>query len=70
MGERMQLLAVVAVVNWLTVQALAGSSRLSGPVIVTLSRRHGVHLDDLLTVVAWLIAMAWCARAWRRTGRR
>jgi len=68
MGERMQLLAVVAVINWLTVQALAGSSKLSGPVIVELSDSHGVHLDDLLTVVAWAICMAWCARAWRRAG--
>lgn len=68
MGERIRLVVVAIVINWLTVQALAGSSRLSGPVILTLSHRHGVHLDDLLTVLGWLIAMAWCVRQWRRWG--
>ncbi len=46
--------------------ALAGSSRISGPVILTLvPERHGVHLDDLIVVACWAASMGWCWLLWR-----
>jgi hypothetical protein len=67
MSHRIQLALLAFLISGISVQALAGSSRLSGPVILTLSQTHGVHLDDLLVVVAWLLCMVWCVRQWRRS---
>lgn len=47
--------------------AIAGSSRISGPVILPLIGSHGIHLDDLLVVVCWALSMGWCWRLWRGT---
>lgn len=60
---------VAAVITGLAVIAVAGSSRLSGPVILTFSATHGLHRDDLVVVVLWAISIAWC---WlhRHGGRR
>lgn len=66
MTRRVQLAVLALLVSWLGVEALAGSSGLSGPIIVTLSATHGVHLDDLIVVVVWAICVAWCLREWRR----
>jgi len=51
------LLAIALTV--LMVFAVAGQSRLSGPVIFTFSRSHGVHRDDLIALAAWIAGM-WC----------
>ncbi|TQK71234.1 MULTISPECIES: hypothetical protein [unclassified Nocardioides] len=66
MSHRIQLAVLALLISGISVQALAGSSRLSGPIIVTLTASHGVHLDDLLVVAAWALCMAWCVRQWRR----
>jgi hypothetical protein len=67
MSQRIQLSVVALLISGISAQALAGSSRFSGPVILTLSPTHGVHVDDLLVVLAWLGCMAWCLRQWRRS---
>lgn len=67
MSARLQLAAGAVLITGITVQALAGSSRLSGPVIVTLSPTHGVHADDVVVVLAWLACMLWIAGQWRRS---
>ena len=38
---------VAAVITGLAVIAVAGSSRLSGPVILTFSATHGLHRDEV-----------------------
>ncbi|WP_436699584.1 hypothetical protein [Nocardioides sp. BYT-33-1] len=67
MSYRMQLVALAVLVSGICIPALAGSSRLSGPIIVSLSADHGVHLDDLLVVAAWAACVGWCLRQWRRS---
>lgn len=66
MSDRVQVSVLAALITWITVQALAGSSALSGPVIMRLTIDHGVHLDDVAVLAAWLVCMAWCWRRWRR----
>lgn len=44
--------AATGAVLLLTLLALAGSSRLDGPVLLRLSEGHGVHVTDLLAVAA------------------
>jgi len=55
--------AAVAVVasTVMAVFGVAGHSRISGPVILTLTRSHGVHLDDLIVVACWvaIVGFAW-----------
>ncbi|QSR26354.1 hypothetical protein CFH99_12030 [Nocardioides aromaticivorans] len=67
MSPRLQLAAGAVLVSGITVEALAGSSRLSGPVIITFSPTHGVHVDDVAVVLAWLVCMVWVVRQWRRS---
>ena len=47
------------------------SNEWSGPVLMTLSPEHGVHLNDWLTVVMWMVAVAVACPMWVRmlTGR-
>lgn len=66
-SRRVQALGLALVITVLTVFALAGSSRLSGPVLWTISREHGhgIHRDDLVVVACWLAGMTCCWRLWR-----
>jgi hypothetical protein len=48
----------------MAVFSIAGSSRISGPVILGLTSSHGVHLDDLIVLTCWVACMAWCWRLW------
>ncbi|WP_370289468.1 hypothetical protein [Nocardioides sp.] len=59
---------VATVITALALVAVAGSSRLSGPVIFTFSASHGVHRDDLFVVALWAVSIAWCW--WHRHGGR
>ena len=54
------LLAVIAS-TVMAVFGVAGHSRLSGPVLLTLTGSHGVHLDDLVVAACWLaiVGLAW-----------
>ena len=57
--------ALVAI-GVLTVLAVAGSGRLSGPTMLTLSGTHGVHLGDLLAVALGVVAVVAVLIAARR----
>ncbi len=57
--------AVIVSVSALLVLGLAGSSRLSGPVLWTIGdTSHGVHATDLVAVALWGMAVVavWRAR--------
>jgi hypothetical protein len=45
---------------------VAGHSRISGPVILRITRQHGVHLDDLLVFACWVIVLEFAWRISRR----
>ena len=49
--------AGAAAVVLLAVLALAGSSRIDGPVLVHLGGSHGVHLSDPVVLVAAVVAL-------------
>lgn len=49
----------------LMVFAVAGTSILSGPVLLTLDATHGIHRDDLIALAAYLFGL-WCAWALSR----
>lgn len=70
MSPRAQIPAIAALITWLTFLAIAGSSRMSGPVIWVITETHGVHLDDLFVLAAWALCMAWCWAQWRRAPRK
>ncbi len=57
---------MLVVLTLLALGALAGSSKLSGPVVLRLSGNHGVHRDDLAVVALWLVGVAACVGNWRR----
>ena len=46
------------------------SNEWSGPVLMTLSPEHGVHLNDWLTVVMWILAFAIACPMWVRLPMR
>ncbi|MFT4081837.1 MAG: hypothetical protein QM638_04570 [Nocardioides sp.] len=58
------VMALAASVN--LVLGVAGHSRLSGPVLVTLSRDHGIHADDLTILLCWALVMLGSVALWRR----
>jgi hypothetical protein len=66
------LLATVVgfVIAALTVLALAGSSRLDGPVLVVLSDRHGLHRGDLTAVTLAAVGLLTLVALHRRTRHR
>lgn len=66
---------VVLALAALAGMAVAGRSRFDGPVLVTLTRDHGLHLGDvpvLVVALVGLVALAGLHRAGRRApaGRR
>ena len=48
----------------MAVFGVAGHSRISGPVILSLTGTHGVHLDDLIVVACWVAIVGF---VWRST---
>lgn len=64
--SRAWIIALTVGITYLWIAAVAGSSRLSGPVLIDLSGSHGVHVEDLVTSACWLIAMVGLRRAWVR----
>lgn len=61
-ARRLQAVCLALVISVLTVFAIAGQSRLSGPVLWgSKDWGHGVHRDDLLVAGCWLIGMVLCA---------
>ncbi|WP_229052911.1 hypothetical protein [Aeromicrobium sp. Leaf350] len=54
---------LVVVLSVLLVYAVAGSSRISGPVLFTLvENRHGVHVGDVVAFVTWCVGLGAVAR--------
>lgn len=54
----------------LTVLALAGSSRLDGPVLWVLSDRHGLHRGDLAVLAVGAVGLLTLRGLHRRARRR
>lgn len=50
-------LVVAGVVSGFAVLLLAGEYANDGPVLVALSRGHGVHAGDLFVVAGWAVAL-------------
>lgn len=68
-GVSHRVLSVItaAAATVMLVFGVAGHSRISGPVILRFGQTtHGVHLDDLVVLGCWLVALAMCLRLWRR----
>ncbi|UDY23103.1 hypothetical protein [Nocardioides sp. Kera G14] len=56
----LRILAAATLMVCATVMAVygvAGTSRLSGPVLFGLSATHGVHVDDLLIAGCWSVTL-------------
>lgn len=71
-SRRGAALVLMVALTATSVLAVAGSSRLSGPVLWTITEPrpghpdgHGVHLDDLFVVALWLAGLVTCWRLWR-----
>lgn len=45
---------------------VAGHSRFSGPTVLSVTRSHGLHLDDLVVIGFWVVAMLCCKALWDR----
>ena len=56
---------MLVVITLLAGFAVAGHSRLSGPIVLYLTKAHGVHRDDLIVVALWVVGVVACIRAWR-----
>jgi hypothetical protein len=62
---RIPLLLLAAVVSVFALLLLAGYGPWSGPVLMRIGARHGVHEGDLPVLVAWACSMYCCWRLWR-----
>jgi hypothetical protein len=51
-------LVVGAIVSGFTVLLLTGRYINDGPVVVTLTKAHGLHAGDLFVIAGWVVAMA------------
>lgn len=68
MPARVEITLMAVLISAMALLAIAGSSRISGPVVQVITTGHGVHVSDLFVCAAWSVCMAWCWRLWRRTG--
>ncbi|MFT4289103.1 hypothetical protein [Nocardioides sp.] len=64
--RRRSSVAMLVVITLLAGLAVAGRSRLSGPVLFDVVGSHGLHRDDLIVVALWVVGLAICVAAWRR----
>lgn len=60
MSRRSSALLLACVLTVLALFGVAGHSRISGPVLVSLTRNHGVHAGDLIVVACWAAGMLLC----------
>lgn len=63
-------LVVAAVLSAFAVLLLTGQYVNEGPVLVRLTRTHGVHVGDLFVVLGWAVALLAVGGLLRPTGRR
>ena len=52
------VLVAGGIVSGFTVLLLTGDYETDGPVVVALSRTHGLHAGDLFVLAGWVVAMA------------
>ncbi|MGQ7297650.1 hypothetical protein [Quadrisphaera sp. KR29] len=55
-------LPVVVVLSVLSLAVVAGDHRFQGPVVLPLTAEHGLHLGDVLVVVAWAVCVGLVGR--------
>lgn len=63
--RRASAIGVMLVSSVMALFGVAGHSRFSGPVIMKLWSTHGVHRDDLVVLVCWLLMLVFCWNIWR-----
>ncbi len=63
-------LVVAGIVSAFAVLLLTGRYINEGPVLVRLSRTHGVHVGDLFVVLGWAAALLAVGGLLRSAGRR
>jgi hypothetical protein len=63
-------LVVAAVLSGFAVLLLTGQYVNEGPVLVRLTRTHGVHVGDLFVVLGWAAALLAVGGLLRSAGRR
>ena len=74
MGRVLRWLCVLVaggILSAYTFLLLTGRYINDGPVVIALSRGHGLHAGDLFVLAGWCVgmgALAWLARRPRRTG--
>lgn len=66
MNQRQKATAVAVGGSLLALLALAGQSRLSGPVLVKFSDTHGLHLGDAVVLAVWVGVLLLCRDLARR----
>ena len=66
MSRRPASLAVALVLAAFGLRWVWNSNGWSGPVVVTLTPSHGVHLHDWLTIVLWALAITTAFPVWVR----
>ncbi|UOY00185.1 hypothetical protein [Blastococcus sp. PRF04-17] len=57
MLRRLCALVVGGVLSGFTFLLLSGQYINDGPVLLTVSQHHGLHLGDLFVLAGWLVAM-------------
>ncbi|MFT4264612.1 MAG: hypothetical protein QM572_14595 [Nocardioides sp.] len=58
LGRVLAATALALSATVMAVYGVAGTSRLSGPILFSVSSTHGVHRDDLLIVACWVVCVA------------
>ena len=56
--RRLYALVVGGIVSGFTVLLITGRYINDGPVVITLTKTHGLHVGDLFVIAGWVIAMA------------
>lgn len=65
MSQRVEVAVIAVLITAITGYAISGNSWLSGPVLLALDDEHGLHLEDVFALLAWLVCMVACRRLWR-----
>lgn len=66
MPPRLSAVLVALAATVMAIFGIAGSSRISGPVLLTLTHSHGIHRDDLIIVICWLACLSGAVSLWPR----
>jgi hypothetical protein len=69
MLRRLCALVVGGTLTGFTFLLLTGDYISDGPVVVTVTRSHGLHAGDVFVIVGWVVAMAALVLLARHAGR-